>query len=217
MFCFPTQQTFWKGCPRLLSPLLHYPSTPSSIKFSSIISQNLLCQSCQWDHWPCKHSQGALVCLNSPWHSGPLSLPPLPCDHSYRLFCSLHRHSSCYGSFPWSCLLRWMDLLFLSSPFPPLSFPFGLSFFCCSFLWYMFLALVGRTGVPSADGWSRLFIPRIKLEFSGLLPPPSTPSLEDLIHSVAFKTCLLMIPKFIDLSSNLQPHMYNCLLVNCIS
>ena len=71
--------------------------------------------------------------------------------------------------------------------------------------------------MPSADGWSRLFIPRIKLEFSGLLPPPSTPSLEDLTHSVAFKMCLLMIPKFIDLSSNLQSHMYNCLLVNCIS
>lgn len=55
-------------------------------------------------------------------------------------------------------------------PFLYLSFPFGLSFFCCFFLWYMFLALMGKTGVPSADGWSHLFIPRIKLEFSGLLP-----------------------------------------------
>ena len=100
MFCFPTQQTFWKSCLRLLSPLLRYPSTPSSITCSSIISQNLHCQSHQWDHWPCKHSQGTPVCLNSLWHRGPRSLSPLHCGHSHRLFCSVHRHSSCYGSFP---------------------------------------------------------------------------------------------------------------------
>ena len=146
MFCFPTQQTFWKGCPRLLSPLLHYPSTPSSITFSSIISQNLLCQSCQWDHWPCKHSQGALVCLSSPWHSGPLSLPPLPRDHSSSFLLTLQ-----------TLLLLWIFSIKLPPPMDGPSLPFlpffppFLSFW--SFILLLLLSLIHVLGTRGKD-WS---------------------------------------------------------------
>ena len=75
----------------------------------------------------------------------------------------------------------------------------------------------GKDWSDSGDGRSHLFTPRMKLDFSGFFASPSTPSLEDLIHSVALKTSLLMIPKIIDLFSMPQGHMCHCLLVNCTS
>lgn len=209
------QQTFWKSCLCLLSALLHYPSNPSSITFSSIISKTSFVKVTS-EITDLVNTAREHLCVSTPFGTvghGLFLLYPVATlivfsaqstdtPPAMDLFHKVA--SSSNGS----------SLPFL--PFFYLSFPFGLSFFCCFFLWYMSLALMGRTGVPSADGWSHLFIPRIKLEFSGLLPPPSTRSLEDLIHSVASKTCLLMIPKFIELSSKLQSHMYHCLFVSCI-
>lgn len=49
----------------------------------------------------------------------------------------------------------------------------------------------------------------MKLGFSGLFASPSTLSLEGFIQSMALKTSLLMIPKFIDLFLKPKSDMYH--------
>lgn len=105
-------------------------------------------------------------------------------------------------------------------PFLPFfSFPFGLSFFLLFLLSLMHvLDTHGKDWSDSADGWSHLFIPRIKVRILWA-PYLSIYFLFKGSHSFhGFKNMsLLMIPKSRDLSSKFQSHRYNCLLVSCIS